>query len=56
MKFLSPLLPVALNIPVLDFDEYQTSRDSEATAEVVIPFSGPALDEVYDLTKNRIDE
>ena len=39
VEFLSPLLPVAqaLNIPVLDFDKYQTSRDSEATAEVVIP-------------------
>ena len=39
VEFLSPLLPVAqaLNIPVLDFDKYKTSRDSEATAEVVIP-------------------
>eukprot|EP00554_Chaetoceros_debilis_P016809 CAMPEP_0194127244 /NCGR_PEP_ID=MMETSP0150-20130528/60422_1 /TAXON_ID=122233 /ORGANISM="Chaetoceros debilis, Strain MM31A-1" /LENGTH=430 /DNA_ID=CAMNT_0038821161 /DNA_START=14 /DNA_END=1306 /DNA_ORIENTATION=- len=39
VEFLSPLLPVAqaLKIPVLDFDKYQTSRDSEATAEVVIP-------------------
>ena len=37
--FLSPLLPVAklLNIPVLDFDRYQESRDSKATAAAVFP-------------------
>ena len=36
---LSPLLPVAqaLNIPVLDFDVYQRSRDSVATVRVVCP-------------------
>lgn len=36
---LSPLLPVAqaMNIPVLDFDKYQASRDSKQTAEIVIP-------------------
>lgn len=39
VDFLSPLLPVAkaLNIPVLDFDKYQESRDSQAVAEIVIP-------------------
>ena len=39
VDFLSPLLPVAqaLSIPVLDFDRYQASRDSIATAEVVRP-------------------
>ena len=39
VSFLSPLLPIAqaLNIPVLDFDKYKESRDSEATAKVVIP-------------------
>ena len=39
IEFLSPLLPVAriFNIPVLDFDRYQDSRDSTATAEVVHP-------------------
>jgi len=39
VDFLSPLLPVAqaLKIPVLDFDKYKESRDSEATADVVIP-------------------
>ena len=39
ISFLSPLLPVAqlLGIPVLDFDRYQVSRDSEATGKVVIP-------------------
>lgn len=39
VEFLSPLLPVAraLSIPVLDFDKYQTSRDSVATGKVVIP-------------------
>jgi hypothetical protein len=39
VSFLSPLLPVAqaLSIPVLDFDRYQSSRDSVATAEVVRP-------------------
>lgn len=39
IDLLSPLLPVAqaINIPVLDFDKYQTSRDSQQTAEVVIP-------------------
>lgn len=39
VSFLSPLLPVAqaLKIPVLDFDKYKESRDSVATANVVIP-------------------
>mmetsp|Transcript_2817 Transcript_2817/g.4236 ORF Transcript_2817/g.4236 Transcript_2817/m.4236 type:complete len:406 (-) Transcript_2817:778-1995(-) len=39
IDLLSPLLPVAqaLKIPVLDFDKYQISRDSEATARFVIP-------------------
>lgn len=39
IDLLSPLLPVAqaMNIPVLDFDKYQTSRDSKQTAQVVIP-------------------
>ena len=39
VSFLSPLLPIAqaLSIPVLDFDKYQESRDSAATASVVIP-------------------
>ena len=39
VQFLSPLLPVArfVGIPVLDFDKYQTSRDSKATGEVYIP-------------------
>lgn len=39
VSFLSPLLPVAqaLSIPVLDFDKYKISRDSAATAKVVIP-------------------
>lgn len=39
IEFLSPLLPVAqaFNIPVLDFDRYQVSRDSVATAAAVHP-------------------
>jgi hypothetical protein len=39
IEFLSPLLPVAqaFKIPVLDFDRYQLSRDSVATAAVVHP-------------------
>eukprot|EP00521_Asterionellopsis_glacialis_P007812 CAMPEP_0195287762 /NCGR_PEP_ID=MMETSP0707-20130614/4692_1 /TAXON_ID=33640 /ORGANISM="Asterionellopsis glacialis, Strain CCMP134" /LENGTH=497 /DNA_ID=CAMNT_0040347547 /DNA_START=152 /DNA_END=1645 /DNA_ORIENTATION=- len=39
IDLLSPLLPVAqmLSIPVLDFDKYQISRDSQQTASVVIP-------------------
>ena len=39
VQFLSPLLPVArfVGIPVLDFDKYQTSRDSKVTGEVYIP-------------------
>ena len=39
IDLLSPLLPVAqaLSIPVLDFDKYKSSQDSEQTAEVVIP-------------------
>ena len=39
IELLSPLLPVAkaISIPVLDFDRYQVSRDSKATAAVVIP-------------------
>ena len=39
IDLLSPLLPVAqaLEIPVLDFDKYQLSRDSVATARVVHP-------------------
>ena len=37
--FLSPLLPIAqsLSIPVLDFDKYQSSRDSEETAKILKP-------------------
>jgi hypothetical protein len=40
IDMLSPLLPVAqaMKIPVLDFDKYQTSRDSKQTAAIVIPF------------------
>eukprot|EP00966_Prymnesium_polylepis_P155402 3589274-Prymnesium_polylepis.2 len=36
---LSPLLPVArlLGVPVLDFDRYQVSRDSESTGRVFVP-------------------
>lgn len=39
IQFLSPLLPIAkaLSIPVLDFDRYQETRDSKATAEAVFP-------------------
>ena len=39
IEFLSPLLPVAqvLGIPVLDFDKYKISQDSQPTANVVIP-------------------
>jgi hypothetical protein len=39
IELLSPLLPVAqmMNIPVLDFDKYKESRDSQATADIVIP-------------------
>ena len=39
IEFLAPLLPVAqaFKIPVLDFDRYQLSRDSVATAAVVHP-------------------
>jgi len=39
VDFLSPLLPLAqsLSIPVLDFDRYKESRDSIATAEIVLP-------------------
>lgn len=39
ISFLSPLLPVtqALNIPVLDFDKYATSRDSVPTGKVLKP-------------------
>lgn len=39
INLLSPLLPVAeaLKIPVLDFDKYQVSKDSDDTARFVIP-------------------
>uniref|UniRef100_A0A7S4AX54 1-alkyl-2-acetylglycerophosphocholine esterase n=1 Tax=Pseudo-nitzschia australis TaxID=44445 RepID=A0A7S4AX54_9STRA len=39
LSFLSPLLPVtkALNIPVLDFDKYASSRDSVPTGNVLKP-------------------
>jgi len=39
IEFLSPLLLVALGlgIPVLDFDRYQISRNSKATAAIVNP-------------------
>eukprot|EP00977_Amphora_coffeiformis_P021098 scaffold8828_cov204-Amphora_coffeaeformis.AAC.19 len=39
IDLLSPLLPVAqwANIPVLDFDKYQTSRDAELTAKLLHP-------------------
>jgi acetyl esterase/lipase len=39
ISFLAPLLPVAqaFEIPVLDFDKYVVSRDSEQTAEILKP-------------------
>lgn len=39
VSFLSALLPVAraMEVPVLDFDKYQASRDSKDTAQVVVP-------------------
>ena len=39
VSFLSPLLPVAqaMSIPVLDFDKYQISRDSQPTAAIIQP-------------------
>lgn len=39
VSFLSPLLPVAqaMSIPVLDFDKYQVSRDSQPTAAIIKP-------------------
>ena len=39
LDFLSPLLPIAqaMNIPVLDFDKYAVSQDSDETANFVIP-------------------
>ena len=39
VDFLSPLLPAAryLGIPVLDFDKYQLTRDSDATGKIVRP-------------------
>lgn len=39
IDLLSPLLPIAetLKIPVLDFDKYKISRDSDATAQIVVP-------------------
>jgi hypothetical protein len=39
VSFLSPLLPLArlLGVPVLDFDVYQETRDSEQTASMVLP-------------------
>lgn len=39
LDFLSPLLPLtqALEIPVLDFDKYATSRDSVATGAMIKP-------------------
>lgn len=51
IEFLSPLLPVAqaLSIPVLDFDRYQTSRDSIPTAQVVHPIIVQYLREQMDL-------
>jgi acetyl esterase/lipase len=39
IDFLSPLLPVAqlFQIPVLDFDQYQNSRDSDVTSQSYFP-------------------
>ena len=39
IDLLSPLLPIAqaLQIPVLDFDKYKLSQDSDRTAKTVIP-------------------
>ena len=36
---LGPLLPVArlLNVPVLDFDVYENTRDSDAVAVDLVP-------------------
>ena len=39
VDFLSPLLPLArfLGVPLLDFDVYASTKDSDDTAEIVIP-------------------
>ena len=39
VEVLSPLLPVAraIGVPVLDFDKYQTTRDSDAVNAELVP-------------------
>jgi len=39
IDFLSPILPIALalGIPVLDFDRYKVSQDSDRTAQTMLP-------------------
>ena len=46
VEVLSPLLPVAraIGVPVLDFDKYQTTRDSDAVNAELVPLIAEWLD------------
>ena len=48
VEVLSPLLPVArvLGVPLLDFDVYAESRDSDEVAEAMVPAVVSWLDHV----------
>mmetsp|Transcript_18808 Transcript_18808/g.52534 ORF Transcript_18808/g.52534 Transcript_18808/m.52534 type:complete len:490 (-) Transcript_18808:186-1655(-) len=55
LSFLSPLLPVtkALNIPVLDFDKYASSRDSVPTGKVLKPLISSFLMAAPEVSSNK---
>lgn len=56
LSFLSPLLPVtqALNIPVLDFDKYASSRDSVPTGKVLKPLISDFLLAAPQVTSKKM--
>ena len=50
VEVLSPLLPVAraVGVPVLDFDVYQTTRDSDAVNAQLVPLVAEWLNAAVD--------
>ena len=56
VSYLSPLLPVAklLGVPLLDFDTYSTTRDSDATAAKFIPLVESFFLEGTEIKKARL--
>jgi hypothetical protein len=51
VEVLSPLLPVArlLGVPVLDFDKYQLTKDSDAVNGALVPLIAKWLTQAVDV-------